>query len=92
MKWIDVKTNGNDFDVMVHPIIKAMFLFYVGLVFAHMSLIENAENIFSDVMLIVVSVLAGGFMMYGILVFLKDLRESKSYKDLISRIKKNIND
>jgi len=92
MKWINVKTNGNDFDIMVHPIIKAMGIFYVGLSMAHLSLRKEAEIVFSDIMLIILAVLGGGFMMYGVLIFIKDVKKSKSIEQLIDRIKKNIND
>tara|TARA_R110000772_G_C13310310_1_gene440359 strand:- start:24096 stop:24407 length:312 start_codon:yes stop_codon:yes gene_type:complete len=91
MKFIEVQMNNGEIKLIFHPIIKAMFVFYVGAVFLRISTQTSREDIFSDVMLIVISVLAGGFMMYGIIIFINDLKSTKTFKELVTRIQNNIN-
>lgn len=82
--------NG-EIEMIFHPIIKSMFIFYVGAVFFRISTEAGKVNLFSDVMLMVLSTLAGGFMMYGIIIFINDVKKSKSFKELVTRILDNIN-
>jgi hypothetical protein len=89
MKLIDLKPNG---EVVISPLIKAFLFIYVGVAMAHISLKSNDDNPFGFITIIVISALAGAFMTYGILVFINDVRKTKTFKDLINRIKKNIND
>ena len=87
---LEVKGGVDDFKITLNPTLKAVFIFYVGFAFAHISFNKNAQVLFSDIFIIIISALAGGFMMYGILIFINDVKESKSFKGLINRISNNI--
>jgi len=91
MKLVDIKIKrNNEVEMLVHPVLKAMGLFYIGISMAHLSLRKEAEAVFSDIMLIILAVLGGGFMMYGVIVFIKNVRESKTWRGVVEKIKQNI--
>lgn len=89
MKLIKVKLKNGEIDVKFSVVAKAMFIFYVGLVMAHISLNPDANLVFSNLLLIIAGALGGGFMTYGIVMFINDIKESNSLKDLKKRIINN---
>ena len=72
------------------PFWRSVFLSYMGLVFITMSIKDGANAVYGDILLICIGALGGGFLTYGIIVFIGDIRKSKSISEFIDKIKNNI--
>ena len=72
------------------PFWKSVFFFYMGLVFITISL-RGGENVFySDLLMLCIGSLGGGFLTYGVIVFIGDIRKSKSIREVLGRIRDNL--
>tara|TARA_R110000851_G_scaffold291462_2_gene445804 strand:+ start:87 stop:359 length:273 start_codon:yes stop_codon:yes gene_type:complete len=89
MKLVEVHEEDNNISIKIHPILKAVFLFYIGGVLVDMCLNDSLVSL-SSIMLIIISAIGAGFMTYGIIIFIGDVKKSKTIKDLANRIKNNL--
>jgi hypothetical protein len=91
MKLIKIETTDGGVRVK-SPILRAMFFIFLGLSLALLSFNKSNVATLNQLTILVISVLAGGFITYGVLVFAKDIRNSKTFKELFNRMKSNTTD
>jgi len=93
MKWIevDLKEDGG-VKIWVSPIIRVMIFVSLGASFMLMSYNLGEKPTYTDITIVLLSILGSGFMTYGIIMFIRDIKKSNSLKDLKKRIKNNLND
>ena len=88
-----MKVRGIDIDIEIPRFLiilfKTSFLFYMGIVMVYISTKENDNIILTDIALMSIGALGGAFLSYGFIVFIGDVRDSQTFKDLHNKMSGN---